>query len=144
MRQYQEEISCWKIERVIRKYKIYPDKIRAEKIAKKQAKAREKPKKRIQSLKKKRKVWFLFHLDMITIYWNNLKRYVLTAVDYASRFGYARMYENKSSKVATDFLYRLQYVIQQPIENIQTDNGSEFAHYFEEATRKLKIDRYFS
>lgn len=95
-------------------------------------------------LKKKRKVWFLFHLDMITIYWNNLKRYVLTAVDYASRFGYARMYENKSSKVAMDFLYRLQYVIQQPIENIQTDNGSEFAHYFEEATRKLKIDRYFS
>ncbi|MCM8793995.1 MAG: integrase core domain-containing protein, partial [Candidatus Omnitrophica bacterium] len=54
------------------------------------------------------------------------------------------MYRNKSSKVARDFLYRLQYLIDQPIENIQTDNGSEFAHYFEEATKELKIERYFS
>lgn len=141
---YQEEISCWKIERVIRRYKLYPDKIRAEKIARKQAKARERPKKRIQKLKKEKRIWFLFHLDTIVIYCGNLKRYILTAVDYASKFGYARMYRNKSSKVARDFLYRLQYVINQPIENIQTDNGSEFAHYFEEATKELKIERYFS
>lgn len=54
------------------------------------------------------------------------------------------MYKNKSSQAARDFLYRLQYVIHQPIENIQTDNGSEFSHYFEEATKKLNIQRYFS
>lgn len=143
-KEYQEEISCWRIERVIRKHKLYPDKIKAEKIVRKQARARERPKKRIQALKREKRIWFLFHLDTIVIYWNNLKRYILTAVDYASKFGYARMCKNKSSKVATDFLYRLQYIINQPIENIQTDNGSEFAHYFEEAMNRLKIDRYYS
>ena len=69
---------------------------------------------------------FLFQLDTIVIYWNNFKRYILTAVDHATKLGYARMYKNKSSRVATDFLYRLRYLANQPIENLQTDNGSEF------------------
>ncbi|MBC8457049.1 MAG: transposase [Deltaproteobacteria bacterium] len=30
------------------------------------------------------------------------------------------------------------------MENIQTDNGSEFAYYFERATNKLNINRYSS
>ncbi|HEO63838.1 MAG TPA: transposase, partial [Candidatus Omnitrophica bacterium] len=38
----------------------------------------------------------------------------------------------------------MQYTINQPIENIQTENGSEFAYYFEQRANKLKIDRYFS
>jgi len=54
------------------------------------------------------------------------------------------MYSSKSSKVAADFLRRLQYLIDQPIINLQTDNGSEFADYFERATQELKIERYFS
>jgi transposase InsO family protein len=54
------------------------------------------------------------------------------------------MYKNKSSKAATDFLYRLRYLVDQPIENLQTDNGSEFAWEFERATAKLGIQRYFS
>ena len=54
------------------------------------------------------------------------------------------MYKTKSSKVAADFLYRLKYLIGQPIENIQTDNGSEFAYYFEKAANQLSINRYFS
>ena len=143
-KEYQEDISCWKIERVIRKHKLYPDKIRAEKIAKKQVRARLKPKQRIQRLKKENRVWFLFQIDTIVIYWNNIKRYIVTAIDHGSKFSYARMYKNKSSKVAADFLYRLQYIINQPIENIQTDNGSEFAWYFDFAAERLKIKRYFS
>jgi len=87
---------------------------------------------------------FLFQLDTIVIYWDNLKRYILTAVDHATKLGYARMYKNKSSRVATDFLYRLRYLTGQPIENLQTDNGSEFALEFERATVKLGIQRYFS
>jgi len=47
-------------------------------------------------------------------------------------------------RVAADFLYRLLYLINQPIENLQTDNGSEFALEFEKATAKLSIQRYFS
>jgi len=143
-KEYNEDISCWKIERVIRKHKLYPNKIRAERIAKRQAKGREKPKKRITQLKKKNRPWFLFQLDTIVIYYNSIKRYIITAIDHTSKLGYARMYKTKSSKVAADFLYRLKYLIGQPIENIQTDNGSEFAYYFEQATNHMGINRYFS
>jgi len=65
-------------------------------------------------------------------------------VDHATKLGYARMYKNKSSRVATDFLYRLRYLVNQPVENLQTDNGSEFALEFERTITKLSIQRYFS
>ena len=143
-REYQEEISTWKIERVIRKHKLYPDRIKAEKTARKRVRARERPKKRITQLTKHRKPYFLFQLDTIVLYYSNLKRYILTAVDHATKLGYARMYKNKSSRAATDFLYRLKYLINQPIKNLQTDNGSEFALEFGRATVKLGIQRYFS
>jgi hypothetical protein len=69
------------------------------------------------------------------------KWYIITAVDHASKFGFARMYKSKSSKVAADFLYRLKYLIQHHIDNIQTDNGSEFGNYFERAVDKKIIQR---
>ena len=143
-KEYYEEISTWKIERVIRRYGLYPDKMKAEKTARKRARARQKPKKRITQLVKEGRPCFLFHLDTIVIYWNSLKRYILTAVDHATKIGYARMYKNKSSRSAADFLYRLRYLVGQPIENLQTDNGSEFAWEFERAAAKLGIQRYFS
>jgi len=90
---------------------------------------------------------FLFHINTIVIYWNNVKKYILTAVDHATKLGCAWMYKNKSSLVAADFLYRLRYLIDQPIVPTcreQTDNGSEFAWEFELATAKLGIQRYFS
>jgi transposase InsO family protein len=141
---YSEGISTWKIERVIRRYKLYPDQRKQEKTTRKRARARQKPKKRITQLVKEGSPCFLFQLDTIVIYWNNLKRYILTAVDHATKLGYARMYKNKSSRSAADFLYRLRYLVDQPIENLQTDNGSEFAWEFETATAKLGIQRYFS
>ena len=143
-KRYGEEISTWKIERVIRKHRLYPDRKRAEKTARKRARARKHPKKRITQLVKEKKPYFLLQLDTIVIYWNNLKRYILTAVDHATKLGYARMYKTKSSRVARDFLYRLRYLIDHPIDNIQTDEGSEFALEFERATVKLGIQRYFS
>jgi transposase InsO family protein len=87
---------------------------------------------------------FHFQLDTIVIYGNNLKRYILTLVDHVTKLGYARLYKNKGSVVVTDFLYRLRYLTNQPIENLQTDNGSEFTLEFERATTKLNIQRYFS
>ena len=143
-KEYKEDISCWKIERVIRKHQIYPDRVKAKRIARKQARARQKPKKRITQLKKENRLWFLLQLDTIVIYWDNIKRYIITAVDHAGKFGYARTYRSISSRAASDFLYRLRYIIDHPIENLQTDNGSEFAHYFERAAEKLSIERYFS
>jgi transposase InsO family protein len=143
-KEYSEEISTWKIERVIRRYKLYPNRNKAEKIARKRARARQKPKRRIRELMKEGRLCFLFQLDTIVVYWNNLKRYILTAVDHGTKLGYARMYKNKSSRSAADFLYRLRYLVNQPIENLQTDNGSEFAYEFERASAKLGIQRYFS
>ncbi|MBA7711735.1 putative protein YagA [subsurface metagenome] len=141
---HNEDISCWKIERVIRRYKLYPDKVRQAGIARKQARSREKPKRRIIQLKKENKLWFLFQIDTIVIYCGNLKRYIITALDHASKLGYARMYKTKSSKVTADFLYRLKYLVQAAIENILIDNGSEFGYHFEKAADRLNIKRYFS
>jgi len=143
-KEYSEQISTWKIERVIRRYKLYPDQKKAENTARKRARARQKPKKRITQLVKEGRPYFLFHIDTIVIYWNGLKRYILTAVDHVTKLGYARMYKNKSSRCAADFLYRLRYLVGQPIENLQTDNGSEFAWEFERASAGLGIQRYFS
>jgi transposase InsO family protein len=54
------------------------------------------------------------------------------------------MYGNKSSRSAADFLCRLRYLVDQPIGNSQTDNGSEFAWEFERTAAGLGIQRYFS
>jgi transposase InsO family protein len=143
-KEYSEDISTWKIERVIRRYKLYPDQNKAEKTTRKRARAQKHPKRRITQLVKEGRPCFLFQLDTIVVYWNNLKRYILTAVDHATKLGYARMYKNKSSRSAADFLYRLRYLVNQPIENLQTDNGSEFAYEFERASAELGIQRYFS
>ena len=129
-KEHREEISTWKIERVIRRHKLYPDQKKAEKIARKRARAGQKPKKGITQLVKEGRPCLLFHIDTIVVYWNGLKRYILTGVDHVSKLGYARMYKNKSSRSAADFLYRLRYLVNQPVVPTcreQTDNGSEFA-----------------
>jgi len=54
------------------------------------------------------------------------------------------MYKNRSSRSAADFLYRLRYLINQPIQNLQTENGSQFTFEFERAATELGIQRYFS
>jgi transposase InsO family protein len=139
---YGEEITAWKVERVTRKHELYPDKKKAEKQRQKLKKAKEK--KRIQGLEIKDEHWFLFHLDTIALYIGSFKRYILTATDHHGKVAYARMYGNKSSRNAKDFLYRLHYVINARITNIQTDNGSEFFAEFEKAIEELKATHWFS
>ena len=141
---YGESISTWKIERVIRKHRLYPDKVRAAKIAQKRRRGRKHPKKRITHLVKEDKLWFLLPLDTKVIYDERVKRYFFVAVDHASKLGYARMYPQKSSTAAADFLYRLYYLVHQPIANLLMDNGSEFAHHFKKTADQLGMDPYFS
>lgn len=141
-RKYQKDISTWKIERVIRKHNLYPDPIKQEKNKKKLK--HQIKKNRIQKLDIKDEIFFLFHLDTIVIYWGSIKRYILTACDHHGKIAYARMYTTKSSRSAKDFLYRLHYLIDAPITNIQTDNGSEFYAQFEEALKDLEITHWFS
>jgi len=139
---YGEEISTWKIERVIRRHGMYPDQIKAEK---QRAKLKNTVKRnRIQKLDIREEHWFLLHLDTIVIYWGSVKRYILTAIDHHGKIAYARMYTTKSSRSAKDFLYRLHYLIDADILNIQTDNGSEFFKEFEDALEQLSILHWFS
>jgi transposase InsO family protein len=142
LKKYGEEISTWKIERVIRKHNLYPNQVKAEKQRNKLKNTAKKN--RIQKLNIKEEHWFLLHLDTIVIYWGSVKRYILTAIDHHGKVAYARMYTTKSSRSAKDFLYRLRYVIDADILNVQTDNGSEFFAEFEEALQQLLILHWFS
>jgi hypothetical protein len=59
---YCEETSIWKVERVIRRYKLYPDPKKKAKTSRKAARARQKTR-----LVKKGRLSFLFQLDCIVI-----------------------------------------------------------------------------
>jgi len=140
--EYQENISSWKIQKTIEKYRLYYHPKRTEAIRRKRQRSLNK--KRITELKQKRVSGFLLQTDTLVIYWNNLKRYILTAIDKYSKIAFARMYATHSSYNARDFLYRLNYLLDGKIENIQTDNGSEFLKYFDKTCRNLNINHYFS
>jgi len=101
-------------------------------------------KKRITELKQKRIAGFLLCTDTIVKYWRSKKRYILTAIDKYSKIAFARMYTTHSSYNARDFLSRLYYLLDGKIENIQTDNGSEFQGYFTKACQQHNISRYYS
>jgi transposase InsO family protein len=73
-----------------------------------------------------------------------MKRYIFTAIDYSTKVAFARMYRRANSYNATDFLNRLLYLMNGNIENIQTDNGSEFQKHFEKACQKLNLARYYN
>jgi transposase InsO family protein len=87
---------------------------------------------------------FLLCLDTIVRYWCGQKRYILTAIDRHAKIAFARMYTNHHSSSTADFLYRLYYLLDGKIENVQTDNGSEFHKHFDVACAQLKLDHYWS
>ena len=139
-REYGEYISSWKVQKVIEKYRLYYNPTKTAKTTKKRLKAHKK--RRITELKKKPKSGFLLCLDTVEFRILNIKRYVFTAIDYFSKVAFARMYKNANSYNATDFLNRLLLLVNGEIENVQTDNGSEFEKYFNIACQQLKLDRY--
>lgn len=126
--EHQEPISSWKIQRVIEKHQLYYHPSKTLKLRKKRK--HNQAKKRITELKKESRTGFLVALDTVVRYWAGLKRYILTGIDTHSKIAFARMYSSKHSKHAADFLRRLHYLFDGRIENIQTDNGSEFARHF--------------
>lgn len=139
---YGQSISSWKIQRVIEKNRLYYNPAKTER-RRKRRKASE-PKRRITELKKQKRQGFLVQADSIVLHWDGLKRYILTGIDHYSKIAFARMYPSKHSKHAADFLRRLYYLFNAKIENVQTDNGSEFAKHFKQACSELKLNQYFS
>ena len=148
LRLYQKEypsdmnISEWKIQCIIQSARIYYNANKQGKINKKRA--RSQAKKRITELKTRPKSGYLLCLDTIVKYWNGQKRYILTAIDKYTKVAFASMYLHHSSLSASDFLLRLYYLLDGKIDNIQTDNGSEFMKHFDKACNELKLNRYFS
>ena len=140
--EYQEQISSWKIQKVIEEFQLYYNPAKTARIRRKRQRAIKK--KRITELKKKPKNGFLLCLDTIVIHLHGLKRYIFTGIDSISKVAFARMYKNANSYNASDFLSRLHYLLDGKIENLQTDNGSEFEKYFAQACKNLEIERYYN
>lgn len=137
---YQEPISSWYIQRVVESYHLYAKPHKRQKHPKASYE-----KKRITELHQKQPTTgFLIHLDSIVLHLFGTKRYILTAIDHHSRLAYAWMYTSHASKPAADFLQRLWYLLSRNIENIHTDNGSEFMKHFHTATTQLHLTRYWS
>ena len=139
---YHETISSWKVQYTVKKYKLYYN---PRKNTQTQAKRnRSKSKKRITELKKQPFPGFLLALDTIVIWTNGIKRYIITAIDTASKIAFARMYTAKSSKNAADFLRRMAYLLDHEVWNALHDNGSEVCKHFTEAVKELELDEYWS
>lgn len=138
---HHEQISTWKIERVVRKHKLYPDpeahRRRGKRIR------RQKLKVRIHTLGKDYD-GTLWHTDTIVLWWYGVRRIIFTALEDRTKLGYARVYHTSTSRKATDFLKRLIYLSQGDITIIHSDNGSEFAGEFEKACQELGIQQVYS
>jgi len=139
---YGEKITSWKAQKVIEKYQLYYHPARNYRTQRKRLSAEKK--KRIAELPMKQKTFFLFRLDTIVRHWEGKKRYILTAIDTVSKLAFAHMYTGHSSTYAADFLYRLRHLTNGMIENIHTDNGSEFHKDFEKACKEMKLPHYWS
>ena len=81
-------------------------------------------------------------IDTVIRFVDGVKRYIYTAIDVERKFALAGAYTNHSSASAADFLGKLLAVTPFPVTEVQTDNGSEFAHLFEEACKRLGITHF--
>lgn len=146
--EYGQEITTWKIERVIRKWQLYPD--RKAHLKRVKNRSRSQAKVHINEVKdylKNQKTFsFLWHTDAIILYWYGRRRVIFTAIEDLTKIAYARVYPSNSSKAAKDFLLRLKCLAGEdyPIQVMHSDNGSEFAGLFAQACQELNIRQVYS
>lgn len=145
---YGETISSWKIQKVIEARQLYYHPKKSARLAQKRLQARSHKKKRLTELKDlkwyQKKAGYIICLDTITLYGHNLKRYIFTAIDRYGKVAFARMYKNKSSQSAKDFLERLYFLLDGKVPRVGHDNGSEFKLLFQKACQTLEIEQYWS
>jgi len=141
--EYKAQLSSWQFQRLIQRYHLYPRPAKNTRTQEKRLKSAKK--KRITELKVKLPfLGYLLHFDTIVIHWNGLKRYIITMIDEYTKIAFARMYSTKSSASASDFLERINYLLDGQIKNAHQDNGSEFQKHFKELCQKLEIRQYHS
>jgi transposase InsO family protein len=141
---YPDDITLtdWKVQCIIERAGIYYHAQKQARINRKRR--RSVHRKKITDLRLKPASGFLLCLDTVVRHWMGQKRYILTAIDRHTKVAFARMYRSHSSASAEDFLRRLHYLLSGRIENVQTDNGSEFHKHFDAACRKLNLEHYWS
>jgi transposase InsO family protein len=142
LKTYQETISTWKIERVVRKWQLYPDKQKYLKYLR--LKAKRKEKRLIKDLVKKDAFGFLWHIDAIIIWWYGQRRVIFTALEEQTKIAFARVYTTNSSNFSKDFLLRLVYLVDGQVNFIHSDNGAEFEGSFSEACADLRVSQIYS
>jgi len=142
---YGEDISSWKIQKVIEEEGLYFDKVKHARQQSRRKQAQKHSKKRITELVKENKVNHLWHVDTVvfTIVEGGY-RYLLTGIDEISKLAYARLYTTHSSRQASNFLKRLHYLTEGEMINLHHDNGSEFEKDFERACRELSLPQWYS
>lgn len=143
-REYPDDasISAWKIQCIIQVSGIYFHPTKQARINRKRC--RSVKRKKITDLKRKKVRGFLLCLDTVVIYWNGSKRYIRTGIDRYSKIAFARMYTSHAAASSEDFLRRLHFLLHGKIQNVQTDNGSEFRGAFDAFCEKLNIPHYVS
>jgi putative transposase len=138
-REYKTEIASWQIQLVIEKYHLQR-KPKSDRIFKKNSIS----KRKTIELARQNKPGFLIAFDSIVIYRNGLKRYIVVAIDTASKIAWARMYTSHTSATAKDLFIRLYAVVHGNILNTCQDNGSEFEKEFARLLSSMDIPQYFS
>ena len=84
----------------------------------------------------------LVQLDSLKVFSGGIKRYVISAVDIKSRFGFAYGYSSLTSANGKDFMEKLRKAAPFEIKKIQTDNGGEFAKHFAGYISSKNITHY--
>ena len=142
--EYQEDISTWKIERVIRRYSLYPDKVAHQQYLRKVRRMKRKKRTLITNFSSLDQFNLLWHIDSLIISWYGVRRTIITAIEEVTKIAYARVYPTHSSTNAQDFLRRLVYLTKEEIRVIHSDNGAEFAGHFAKACQDLNITQVYS
>ena len=142
LKTYKETISTWKIERVVRKWNLYPDREKHKKYLRLKAKRKEKT--YIKDLKKEDSFGFLWHIDAVIIWWYGARRVIFMALEDRTKIAFARVYKTNSSNFSKDFLLRLIYLVDGRVNYIHSDNGSEFEGSFSEACKDLALSQIYS
>lgn len=141
---FNQDISDWKIGYTIKKHQLFPNPSNKERVDKIRMRSRSRKKITDLTHRNKQTLGWLIQIDTIVLHLGGVKRYILTAIDRYGKLAFAHCYKNQSSYSAQDFLQRLNFLLDDQITNLQTDNGSEFLKYFESACQDLNITHFFS
>jgi len=108
------------------------------------AKEKVKYKNRIRHSPKPESIGYL-EVDTITFFSNNVRRYIINAIDIKLKFQFSYTYTTLSSKSSLDFMKKLEqvYPLKDKIHTIQTDNGLEFLGLFDQYLKQKQIKHIF-